>query len=349
MDTPDSTEEIHRFADAALSLLKNKGYRPTPKNYTIWFSYFAKSIPDLTRLLDSILASGEELTEQRALAIYNQFFELDIEAEALRQTGAMIEASISKVLGRLDQAGQHVTRYGEKLQDYSGRLSAGLDHATVRKIVDGVLAETQMMRDSSDAIAGDIRQSGDEIDELREALENVRREAHTDSLTGISNRRSFDQHLGIALHEAADNGTPFSLLMVDIDNFKRFNDTFGHNVGDKVLQLVARILKQSVKGRDTVARFGGEEFSVVLPATKLNGAGALADQIRTAVASRRIVQKGSGEDYGTITLSIGVAEWRQQDDSDTLIGRADRCLYRAKREGRNRVVTEAQALPSAVS
>jgi diguanylate cyclase len=338
----ETTEEIRRVADSAFSLIRSKGYRPTPKNYTLWFAYFAKIDPDLTRILDAVLANGEELSEQRALALYSQFFEIDMDVEALRQSSALIEASISKVLESLAKADGEASRYGEALQDYSGRLRPGLDQATVRRIVDSVLEETQRMQVRNQAIAGDIKRSSEEIDELRRTVENVRREAHTDALTGIANRRCFDEHLAIAVREATEQDAPLGLLMIDIDHFKRFNDSFGHQVGDKVLQLVARILKQSVKGRDTVARFGGEEFAVVLPDTPLAGAVALAEQIRTAVASRRIVQKGSGEDFGVITLSVGVAALRNGEMPGALIGRADRALYAAKTQGRNRVVTEAQ-------
>lgn len=342
MHVNETAEDIRRIADAAFSLIQDKGYRPTPKNYTLWFAYFAKVDPDLTRILDAVLADGEAFSEQRALALYSQFFEIDMEAEAIRQSSALIEASVSKVLETLAKADKDASRYGKALQDYSGRLAPGLDEATVRRIVDSVVDETQKMRARNQAIVGDIKRSSVEIEELRRTIENVRREAHTDSLTGIANRRSFDENLAAAIREAAEQDATLGLLMVDIDHFKNFNDNFGHQVGDKVLQLVARILKQSVKGRDTVARYGGEEFAVVLPNTPLAGSAALAEQIRTAVASRRIVHKGSGEDFGVITLSVGVATLHKGETRDALIGRADRALYAAKTQGRNRVVTEAQ-------
>jgi diguanylate cyclase len=161
-------------------------------------------------------------------------------------------------------------------------------------------------------------------------------------LTGIANRRSFDERLKLAIREAKSSSDTLSLLMIDIDHFKKFNDSFGHQLGDKVLQLVARILKTSIKGRDTVARYGGEEFAVILPSTRLAGAATLGDQIREAVASRRIIQKRTGEDFGSITLSVGVSSLRSADSGESLIKRADDALYSAKRGGRNRVITEDQ-------
>ncbi len=326
-----------------MSLMQEKGIPPTPKNFTIWYAYFAKANPDLTRLLDRMLESGEEFSAERSAQIFGQFFELDTEAEAIRQTGALIQASVTKVLEKIDQAGDHATHYGEQLEDFSGRLAGGLQAKDLRGLVDGILGETQKMRARSEGLAGELKRSSLEIVELRCNLEHVRREAHLDGLTGIANRRAFDAHLAEAMGAAHESGEPLSLLMVDIDHFKRFNDRFGHPLGDKVLQLVAGILKSSVKGRDTVARYGGEEFAIILPKTALCDAATLAEQIREAVATRKIVNKATGDDYGTITLSIGAAAWRPGEPGENLIERADEALYRAKRTGRNRVVREDAA------
>lgn len=338
----DEVKNVHETAEAAYSLIKSKGFQPTPKCYALWYAYFSKADPELERVLADVVVGAETLTEQRVHDLYAQFFETDMEAEAIRQTGALIEASVAKVIQRMNEANESTSRYGKSLDTFTGRLSRGIEHAELQQIVGAVISETTKMRESSERIAGDIKESSLEIIELRRSLESVRREAHTDALTGIANRRSFDMSLRAALRDAKEAGETLSLLMIDIDHFKKFNDSYGHQLGDKVLQLVARILKTSVKGRDTVARYGGEEFAVILPSTRLAGAATLADQIREAVASRHIIQKRTGEDFGTITLSLGAANLRTSDSADSLIKRADEALYRAKRGGRNRVITEDQ-------
>jgi diguanylate cyclase len=184
-----------------------------------------------------------------------------------------------------------------------------------------------------------------EVTELRENLEVVQREALTDALTGIPNRKFFDTRLQEAASEALHENEPLSLLLSDIDHFKSFNDNFGHQIGDQVLRLVARTLSDSVKGRDTPARFGGEEFAIILPRTNLQQAVTVADQIRNAVMRRRFIGKDSRDDYGGVTLSFGVAQYRREEDLSDLIRRADAALYHAKHEGRNRVSTELQANP----
>jgi diguanylate cyclase len=166
----------------------------------------------------------------------------------------------------------------------------------------------------------------------------------TDALTGIPNRKFFDGRLKEATREAVRNKEPMSLLLCDIDHFKRFNDTYGHQIGDQVLKLVARSLSDSVKGRDTPARIGGEEFSIILPRTTLEQAVIVANQIRNAIVRRKIVDKTTQDNYGEITLSFGAALYRPDEPIAELIRRSDAALYHAKRTGRNRVSTENEVV-----
>ena len=178
------------------------------------------------------------------------------------------------------------------------------------------------------------------ISELNGRLEDVKRESLTDALTGLANRKCFEIKLAEAENSAIEQSSPFSLLMVDIDYFKKFNDRYGHQMGDQVLKLVGQVLTRSFKGRDTAARYGGEEFAIVLPRADLEAATALAERVRKKVAESRVTRKRSGEQLGQITLSLGVACHRLGETARDLVIRADRALYRAKESGRNRVVAE---------
>jgi diguanylate cyclase len=177
----------------------------------------------------------------------------------------------------------------------------------------------------------------DEVVSLRKELEQVKEESLIDALTGISNRKAFDAALERVFEEARAEQTPLSIMLADIDHFKKFNDTFGHLIGDKVLRFVGATLKRSVKGRDFAARFGGEEFVVILPQTELAGAGVLAEQIRKAISSGELKDRQSDESYGKITVSIGIAQLYPGNLPSDLLERADRALYAAKTQGRNRV------------
>ena len=179
--------------------------------------------------------------------------------------------------------------------------------------------------------------STEEIEELRRELMRVREEALLDSLTGLLNRRAFDERITTMVADAVEKGEDFSLIMADIDHFKRINDGYGPLFGDRVIRAVGEALKAGVKGRDSVARYGGEEFAILLPTTGLKGAWAVAEGVRRLVAASRIRRMNNDEVVGNITLSAGVATHRDGEPIASLIERADAALYRAKGSGRNRV------------
>ena len=212
--------------------------------------------------------------------------------------------------------------------------------ATVRALVARMADATRAMEARSHALEEQLQASSREVTELRQNLESVRRESLTDPLTGIPNRKAFDNELQKSIDRAAKHDEPVCLVMCDIDHFKVFNDTWGHQTGDQVLRLVANCISENVKGRDTAARYGGEEFAIILPQTLLGDAVNLADQFRTKVESKKLVKKSTGDILGAITISLGVAVYAPGETGIELTARADSCLYAAKRTGRNRVVSE---------
>ena len=211
----------------------------------------------------------------------------------------------------------------------------------IKSVVETLIKSTHEMRGTNKALEERLTLSKSEISNLQHSLEAIRAESLTDPLTGLGNRKYFDRSIGIAVQQAIAYGEPLSLLMFDIDHFKSFNDSYGHLTGDQVLRLVGMSLKQTIKGQDITARYGGEEFAVVLPNTALRQALTVADHIRRAVMAKELKKKSTGEILGRVTISVGVSMLKPGDDTDSLIERADACLYAAKRDGRNRVICEA--------
>jgi diguanylate cyclase len=185
-----------------------------------------------------------------------------------------------------------------------------------------------------------LRDSKQQVAMLKKDLDAVRNESLTDRLTGIANRKHFEERLALELNAAEASGDCFCLLIGDIDFFKKFNDSFGHQTGDQVLCLVGQALKSGLRGRDLAARYGGEEFAIILPETTLDAGVAVGNNIRATVNSKELVRKSTGENLGNITMSFGVSQYRQGETADNLIERADACLYAAKHAGRNKVVCE---------
>ena len=184
-----------------------------------------------------------------------------------------------------------------------------------------------------------LKETTEKIKVLQEEFKQAKTESLIDFLTGVSNRKGFDETLAMTISKTSDT---LCLLIIDIDHFKKFNDVYGHSVGDTVLRFVAKNIKKSIRGNDYVARFGGEEFIVILPKTPLLGAMSVAESIRVSIAQLKLERKSKSEQIGTITVSIGAAQYRQCESKETLINRADQALYFAKKTGRNRVATESE-------
>jgi diguanylate cyclase len=267
----------------------------------------------------------------------------------MEDVGSGISGMLDAVLGKLERAGKDAGEYGRTLSAATGELGEARSPAAVAKMVEQLVGATQAMEVRTKSLESELQRSSEQVTDLKTQLDTVRKESRVDPLTGVANRKAFDIELQAAIADARETGSAVALLMCDIDHFKRFNDTWGHQTGDQVLRLVANCLSENVKGRDTAARYGGEEFVVILRQTPLDGATKLADQIRGNVENKKLVKKSTGDILGTITISIGVAQLRADDTPELLIQRADRALYRAKNTGRNRVVPETELAASATS
>ena len=181
---------------------------------------------------------------------------------------------------------------------------------------------------------------------LHRQRETMRRRSQTDELTGLSNRRWLLDTAAEAVAWRERYGSPLSLMLIDLDHFKRFNDAYGHPVGDAVLVAFARLLEEQARHVDKVARMGGEEFAILMPGSDLAGAEALAERIVAATRAMRLPEPAAAEQ---LTSSIGVVEAAEQTSFNRLYSRADRLLYRAKADGRDRVASgREQADPTGV-
>ena len=342
MEFFEGDEQARSYAKTAIGLMNELGVPPNPKNYAVWYAYCTKQYPDLNHSIDEILKQTKELGPRHTDEIYQTFFGSDDAGEAIRDTSRNIQGALSQILEFIGESGEETAQYGQTLQDFSGKLSGTPRVDDLRGFVDELLTETHKMEEHSRKVEDQLRVSSREVESMRSKLELVQQEALTDGLTGISNRKAFDRFLRESANESETNETPMCLLMGDIDHFKKFNDTWGHQFGDQVLRLVAKTLVECIKGRDRAARYGGEEFSVILPQTSLRNAVTLAENIRAALATKKVVKRSTGEDLGTITMSIGAASFRAGESLSKLVGRADKALYAAKQSGRNRVLSEEE-------
>jgi diguanylate cyclase len=360
-----------------------------PVSYAVWFDYVAQTNPPLRAAIDEHLARVGSLDEFATQALFVRHV-----ADVDPDTAQRVVDNMQRVLGSIGEsvasAGAHATRYGASLAQLAGALARG-DTAMgmegdagvpgiarngpaprqLADVVAEVIADTGTMRSQIGGLQQRLADSRREIERLRDEVRRARDEALLDSLTGLSNRRAFDQALAACLAALAASKPAASaraaidaarsptaprpaaaplfapplpgargpwLLMSDIDHFRRINDAYGREFGDDVLKAVAAAMRSLVPPGATLARVGGEAFSLLVPAIDAEGALALAQRVRAHIGSARIHRPDTAE-AERVTVSMGIAPLHPGDPAQALVERAAAALRQAKNDGRDRVAT----------
>lgn len=332
-------ERAMGYANSALDLLKKSGIPPYPQFYELLYTYATGVNPSLNQRINALFSVGESPTATLAETLYNEFLKSDFN-DRMSTVSERMQARIEAVHAAIDDAVTTASSYSGSLRAAQNDLQSEISEDALKLLANRLLADTRRMQETNRALEQKLEASRADIASLQRDLDDVRRESLLDPLTKIANRKSFDDGLRAAIVEARQTGNPLCLILADIDHFKSFNDTFGHQTGDQVLRLVAMTIKSNIKGRDLAARYGGEEFVAVLPSTDLKGATIVAENVRQAIYGKELLKRSTNEKLGRITASFGIACFGPADTATSLIERADRCLYAAKHAGRNRVVTE---------
>jgi len=340
LEYTENTDQALGFAKQALDKMNEIGVPANPHNFTIWFHYFSGTYPDLKRTLDILLGNQQAFTETRNSEIFQKFFTLDQESATLHDATTRMESELARVMSTLDGADEDLSSLNMSLRDFSDQVSKTDDKSEILALTTKMNTHVAQVLEGRAAVEDELKNSLREISELKDDLERMRREALTDGLTGIANRKLFDLELRKSSMNAMANGEELALLMLDVDHFDRFNEHYGHQVGDQVLKLVAVTISECIKGQDTAARYGGDEFSVILPRTNLENAQRLAEHICKRVSSKNVVNRSTGERLGKITMSVGVALFEYGEPVSQLLVRADRTLQEAMKNGYNQVLTQ---------
>lgn len=328
------------FGELALGQIKSLGQPASPRNYEIWYHYATGYNAALNETINQRLNRNGSFSKDDADQIHHQFFAATRTSDRLESIGGKVMDKINQIMSIIDTAVGSTSKHSENLADMSNQLGQIEDNTELHAIIDGLLRTVTAMKEDNRVLESRLSASKVEITQLQQSLETVRSESLIDPLTTLGNRKCFDDALTRAVARAHECGEALSLIMADIDHFKHFNDTYGHLTGDQVLRLVALAVKQNAKRQDVAARFGGEEFAVILPGTDLRVATAAADEMRRTVMGKELMKRSTRELLGRITISVGIATLHAGDTAASLIERSDNCLYAAKRNGRNQVVCE---------
>jgi len=334
------------LAREALEDMERRGVWPTPLNYELWLHALADPTCELASEVERLIAAGEPITEPIGEALAAAYLPKARLHEQIRDTGARLNRELAEVAQAIKLAHQSTEQYGETLAGAGRELAGHQEAEALGRLVETLSEATNDVRVDNKTLEQRLEESTAEVSRLRDHLEQAQRDATIDGLTNLANRKAFDDALERAVAAARARSEPLSLAVLDIDHFKIFNDTWGHQTGDQVLRYVASSIARLAPAPRFAARYGGEEFAVIFPGDAPDAVMATLEQMRAAVCSRTLKRRSTNEDLGAITVSAGVAQLWPADEIAALIERADAALYASKRGGRNRV-TAADPLPDA--
>jgi diguanylate cyclase len=335
-DSPKTVTEI------AKNVIMNGAERSiplTPENFSVWFEYFRGTDKELKTAIDELIASGKGFSQEINEKLYTEYLKADKD-EILQEVHKETHKIFHNIFQATLSTNEIASEYSEKMEKYSDKLQGANDLSQMQNFIEDIIKDTNNMAASSRQLNQQLEEATSQIQTLSKQLEETEKEVLLDALTGLNNRKAFDGKIKELCEKFDKDENFFSVIMLDIDYFKKFNDQYGHQVGDEVLRIVGSHLKKNLKGKDFPSRYGGEEFIVLLLNTKLDKAYIVAEQIREKISKKGLKIKKTGQSLGNITVSVGVSEFREGDTAVSVVERADSALYLAKDSGRNNVKLE---------
>lgn len=341
-------EYIRETSDRALDLMSIYNVIPAPSNYQVWYDYASEENMSLNMVIDDMIRKKKSFTSKVCNNLYERFFSNGQEQNAVTSAGHGIQTELTKIAMAVSDINNGTTNYGASLNESLSVMDNVPGGEELKAIISGLLTETTDFANKNNSTQIQLKKSAKTVQRLQTTLETVRQESLTDMLTNIGNRKSFEENLKSAITKANKKDGELCLVIGDVDYFKKFNDTWGHHVGDQVLKAVAHAIKTRVGEAGTTARYGGEEFVILLPGASLEKAQKLTETIRLSIAGRSMKRKSTGENIGRITCSFGVAKYRPGEHRNEFLERADAALYQSKSNGRNRITLEGEAISNVV-
>ncbi|WP_081586991.1 GGDEF domain-containing protein [Sandarakinorhabdus sp. AAP62] len=325
--------------DQIRTLLIQTGLPPEPSVYDVLWRYVRDEDPELSLAIDKAIA-GEGLTLGVVMGLRETLLGQMSEAQ-VNQLIAEAHGQAEALTKRIESGQTDLADYGRAIANGGEQLAGPMDATALAGLLEQLSSATSTVQAANGRLLKELEQAAAESRALADRLTQAERAAVTDALTGVLNRRGLMAAVEKAQADAAAAGAPLAVAVVDIDHFKRFNDRFGHAMGDDVLRFVARHLADRLEqDGGLVGRLGGEEFVGVMPGTSVQAAAGRIDRVRADLAGQVLRSAVDGSSMGRISFSAGVAEHRDGQGPDQLIERADGALYTAKRLGRDRVVPD---------
>ncbi len=311
---PDGVEiamrgpKAYETARVAIELMEAAGVWPTSLNFELWLHIVTDPTGPLALEIKRMLSAGEPINDFVAEGLAAAYLPKARLHEEIRDAGDQLTQELATVTRAIQTAQQTNAAYGEHLAGASQELSAPLEPGGLQELVRGLTRATNIVQTENKDLEQRLAESTAEVSRLRDHLNQVRRDATTDALTNLANRKAFDEELERACAEAEAGGGPMLLALFDIDHFKNFNDTWGHQTGDQVIRYVASVIGRVGAPPRFAARYGGEEFAMIFAGESARKVDQTLHQVLDEIASRRLKRRSSNEDLGAVTISVSRAE-----------------------------------------
>ncbi|MCP3875485.1 MAG: GGDEF domain-containing protein [Desulfobacteraceae bacterium] len=341
MNYSEERTKAGEYLRLALNYISKYNLPANPVNYTVWYEYVSGKNIKLKKAIDHSFENLKSLNNNNVEGLYQKYV-ADGDRIVISKLLTKISLMLKDITGHVSETEGDLSGHGKNLEDLADQIGEVSDYKDIKNIVDQMISETKALVHSGKRLQTRMKVSSEDLKQLHQELEKSQQEAQTDTLTKLINRRGLEKKLELERIRAKQNDSAFSIIMLDIDHFKRVNDTFGHLVGDSLLKSIALILKKHLRRNDVAARYGGEEFLILLPETNIEGAKAAGEKIRKALSTKEWKLKETGESMGRITVSMGIALYELNEPEKMLIKRADDALYLAKTNGRDLVITQEE-------
>ncbi|MBL4942590.1 MAG: diguanylate cyclase [Colwellia sp.] len=328
MPFEENYQVTSNFSELTHDFLSSHLIAPTPVNYAVIYLYISNENELLGAAIDKKLHQGELITVDFIADLFKRYISF---SERIENTVlSPFEQTLSNTLDQITRQVSNEEKATKSLQKLDKILTNTENHQSLEQIVGYLFNTINNTKAQHQALSLELSTTQQEISQLKDKLAYSRQEALVDSLTGLLNRRGCDDKL-----QALSFAGTHSSLAIDIDHFKKINDSFGHFVGDKVIQRIAKTIKSHVSEQDLAVRYGGEEFLVVMTNKSIPEAKKVAENIRLSVAKMKLIQKETNTLLPPISVSIGIAQSGDTPNWTSLFEQADDALYKAKNSGRN--------------
>jgi len=340
MDSIISLSQSAQCLKKVIPMMSNYQIPFTPVNYAIWYCYAVGKNPEFNLRLDNILNDYGTCPANKAKLLFDEFLS-DKDLALFHEISSNFQETIDEVKSGIDDTLNNSKSFSTLLSEcnsglYQFKNNSEESYDEILNIVDQLSSQSLLMQTNAQSFQQKLELAYAEITYLKEALLTTKKTACIDSLTGLYNRGSFDEDINSFCLDGASPDSLSTLIFMDIDHFKQFNDDFGHQKGDDVLKVVANKLTNACQEPAKAYRYGGEEFCVLSKFTSLSAAFEFAEKIRKSIAKLSVKAKGSGKSVRFISASFGIAFYNKDKVIESFIERADKALYLAKDKGRNR-------------